>query len=299
VSFLTRGPTLVSVQFVAGGPAKSVRVQRYRRALNQTLADGTLAPQASPRIASTSPAVTDAAWTVDDVIEASGKLPADAVQAALTEMKSAFVLNRANLLAMNRAGVSEGVIDLMVALTYPKKFTVQRAGGGDVAGVGTTLAGAWYDPFNAMVMSDSYLQADCYSPFGYGYGSYRDPCRPYYSGYGYSGSGYLPGGYYPGYADYGGGGWVFVGAGPTTPAQPSPEGRAVNGHGYTQVRPRETGTVGSGTGGSGTNSMGTASSDGNRGSSSDTSGVSSGGYSGGGSSGGDGARTAVPRQPGP
>jgi hypothetical protein len=298
VSFLAPGPVLVSVQFVQGGSIKSVRVQRYRRGLVQTLADGTLAPQAAARVASPAPPGVGEPWSVDDVIEASRRLPPDAVQAVLTEAGGPFDLRRKTLLAMHGAGVSGSVIDLMVALTYPKKLVVQRAGGDYSSSFGAAIGGDWYDPFNGTMVSASSMFADCYSPFGYGYGSYYDRCRPYAASYGGPGFGYAA--YYPGYAGYSyGGGWVIVDPGPTTPEQPAVEGRVVNGHGYTQVRPREPDSAAIGTGGGPGTSRSSAASSG------DSSGVSSGGYSsgsssdgssGGGSSGGDsGGRTAIPR----
>ena len=63
-------------------------------------------------------------WNVDDVIEASAKLPADAVQAAITEDRGPYEVNKKNLVAMDDANVPETVIDLMIALTYPQRFVV-------------------------------------------------------------------------------------------------------------------------------------------------------------------------------
>ena len=78
VMFLASTGTLVNVQHVSGaGTASGVRVQRYRRAQNQTLADGSKAPQ--PKLAGRP---VDATWSIEDVIEASGKLPAEAPQLA-------------------------------------------------------------------------------------------------------------------------------------------------------------------------------------------------------------------------
>ena len=293
VAFLTRGPVLVSVQFVEAALSKSVRVQRYRRAIDQTLADGFGAPQRSPRLASTAPA--EGAWTVADVIEASGKLPADAVQAALTEARDTFDLSRKNLVAMGDAQVSSGVIDLMVALTYPKKFVVRSSSRGGGVPVGLSMGGGYEDPFFTPFEYAGGFYADCYSPFGYGYRSYYNNCRPYYSGYGpfaYYGYGSYP---YYGYGGGGGGGWVNVDPGPGVPTQLGPEGRVVNGHGYTQVYPRQPEVPGIRTGGGngGGTSSGTNTGGSNSGTSG-TSGVSTGGYSGG----GDGGRTAVPRPPG-
>ena len=40
------------------------------------------------------PTARDATWSIDDVIEASGKLPAEALQAALTEVRHGFDMNK-------------------------------------------------------------------------------------------------------------------------------------------------------------------------------------------------------------
>jgi len=224
------------------------------------------------------------------------------VQAALTEVSGPFQLNKKTLRAMSDAKVAPSVIDLMVALTYPQKLVVNRAGpsysGGDSA---IAMGYGLYDPFMSPIIAASALYADCYSMYGFSYpycGSYYG-----YRPYGYYGYGYGYGGYYPGYPYYGGGGWVVVDPSPGPPAVPQPEGRAIKGFGYTQIRPREpepAPRIGN-TGGNGGNSTsGTSGTNSNSGgSNSGSSGATSGGYSGGSStSGSDGARIAVPRPPG-
>ncbi len=117
--------------------------------------------------------------------------------------------------------------------------------------------GGWNDPFYAPFAPASYFYADCYSPFSYGYASAYNPCLSYYSPFGYYGYGY-----YPGYPYYGGGGWVDVGGpgggggwgggpGGGGPPTPVPEGRVINGRGYTQVVPRVPETPGIRVGGTG------------------------------------------------
>lgn len=298
IAFLASGPSWINVQLVEGGPGKVVRVQRYRRAIDQTLADGTRAMQT---VAGAARVVTadDLLWNVEDVIEASGKAPGEAVQAAVAEAKGRFNLNKKSLVALADAGVTEPVIDLMIGLAFPQRFVVERRSSyGSSAPVGISMGGGYYDPFMSPVMfGNSY--ADCYGS-GYGYRSYYSSCGSMFSAYydpfyfGYNGYGYNN--YYPG------GGWVGVNPGPTGTPVERVEGRVVNGRGYTQVRPRENepapvrtgrdGGNGSSAGWSGANSGG------------GSSGVSSQGYSGGssgsssGSSGDSGARTAVPRPPG-
>jgi len=295
VSFMAAGPSWVNVQHVSGAAANTaVRVQRYRRAANQLLADGSKAPQPEASLTlRTSPDTTK--WSIEDVIEASTRMPAEVVQASLTEVHHGFELNKRTLVLLDEGGVDDQVIDLMVALTYPKRFVIQRRGGGSTP-TGILTGNGWFDPISTGMMS---YAADCFSPFGYGYRSYYSMCNSMgYSPLGYDYYGYNR--YYNGYGGYYGG-WVDVGALPQTgggvvPAQA--DGRVVNGRGYTQVRDRQSepsprvnsGGNGSASGWSGNNG-GSASSGGY------SSGSSSSGSSGGGSSsGGDsGARTAVPK----
>jgi uncharacterized membrane protein YgcG len=289
IAFLAAGPTLVNVQHVSDGATANVRVQRYRRAANQNLADGT--PVARPR----NVLAFDPTWTIDDVIEASQKLPPEALQGALVDVRQKFNVNRKTLVAMDDAGVPDSIIDLMVALTFPDRFVVERVTSSTPVGISTGMG--WYDPFMAPYLSGAY--SSCYTPLGYyGYRSYYNMCGPYMYGYNY----YPYGGYYGPNNYYGG--WVPVGdnnTGDGGVVAASGRGRVVNGQGYTQIRDRtpepSVPRVSSRGDGSAAGWSGRGSS-GNGGVSS--SGYSSGssGSSGGSSSSGGGDRVAVPRPPG-
>ena len=298
VAFLA-GPSFINVQQVSGANTNTaVRVERYRRAANQQLADGSKAPQ--PTAAAISAAASiDGRWSIEDVIEASKKLPAEAVQASLAELKFGFDLNRKNLIALDGAGVHDEVIDLMVALTYPKRFVVQRRGGGSLP-TGIMTGTGWFDPLMAPILMGNL--ADCYSPYGYGYRSYYSMCRgmmysPFEYGWNYYGgyhplysSGYYGSGYY--------GSWIDVTGVPTGTGviAAQSDGRVIAGRGFTQIRSRDAEPVprsNAGGNGGGWSAAGGGTSSGNG----FSSGSSSGGSSGGGaSSGGDsGARVAVPK----
>ena len=131
--------------------------------------------------------------------------------------------------------------------------------------------------------------------YGYGYRSYYNMCGPgfYPSTYNYYGYGY------PSYPIYGtGGDWIGIG---TTPPvigtiEPQPDGRVVNGRGYTQLRDRQAEPAprinGNSNGSGWSGSSGGASSGGY---SSGSSSSGSSGGSGGGSGGDSGARVAVPQ----
>ena len=290
VAFLAPGPMWINVQHVSSDAATAnVRAQRYRRAVNQTLADGSKAAQPAAAVH-----LGDMRWSIEDVIEASNRLPADALQAALTDVKQKFNISKKTLLELDDARVPGSVIDLMVALTFPDRFIVERASASMPVGVST--GGGWYDPLMSPMWSGQY--ANCYSASGYyGYRSYYNACGPDYYGY----NTFSPyGSYYPYYNNYYPNNWVPVGSGGggdvTTP---SGEGRVVNGRGYTQIRersPEPTVSTRGNNGGNGTASGWSGNSGG---------GVSSGGYSSGssggsssGSSSGGGDRTAVARPPG-
>lgn len=284
-SFFVAGPVWVDVETVEHAGTTSVRVSRLVRAATQALPDGT----AIPRLGATRGPSPEALahFTVDDVIDLSTALPPDGVQAALAEAPTTYRLNARALVAMAEAGVGDRVIDLMVGLTYPSKFVVERAvsGGAGIGGLGLMTA----DPFFAPLFGPAAL-FNCYGSYGWAMSSYWGNCAGFdpllYSRY--------PG-YYNGYWGPYGADWVVTQPGTGNGGTPGPapaEGRVVNGRGYTQVRPIETTFTAGGGGFNGTNGVG---SDGSSSGSSGSSGVSGSGYSGGG---GGGDRTAVPRGPG-
>jgi len=288
VAFFLSGSAWVEVETVTrAGDATSVRVGRYERAYDQSRPDGTVV--AAPAVAPPAALPRIAAWTVPDVLELHAALPADGVQAAISEAPAPFRLNAAALHSLADAGVNERVIDLMVGVTYPQKFVVDRVVAGGAAGIGGPIGGG-VDPFAFAPMLGSVALSNCYAPLGWAMASYWSSCANLANAYGY-----FPYGLY----DPWGPGWVTIpggsGGGGVSPT-PGAEGRVVNGRGYTQVRPAEPlPAVGSG----GWTGASTQSGGGSSGSGSGGSGVSSSGYSGGGSSGGGGGdRVAVPRPPG-
>jgi hypothetical protein len=268
LSLVMPGPTWVDVQMTEVRGNRSVRVRRYglsREQRRSVRADGI--------------ALTDR-WTIDEVKDATSHTAPEVLQAALIEVGAKLPLNARRLVELDAAGVPGPVVDVMVALSFPERFTIERTAsnyssgyGGYTGGFGGTL-----DPW---LMASELAWLSLYSPFGYQYYGYYDPR------------------YGPGWGNW-------VGVVPVPPidggAVDDPNGRVVNGQGYTRVRPREPeprvsgGIVdrsGSGEGRDG-GSTGNSGSGG--------SGVTSGGYTsgggGGGASGGGSGRTAVPRPPG-
>jgi hypothetical protein len=213
-----------------------------------------------------------------EIIDASRHVNAAVVEAWLAETRQAFTANAARLRALSNAGVDGRVIDVLVALSYPKAFAikpsptevgelVEKEGGG--GGGGGLIGGAFAHcgPYDAGL---SLYGWDNCSPYGYGM---------YGSRYGFSRYGDL----------YGYDGWYLAGGAPIVIVRPSEggggssssHGQVVNGRGYTA--------------GGDSGSTASSGSSGSSGGSSSGSSGSSGGGGGSVSSSSGGDRTAVPR----
>ena len=254
----------VDVQAVQIDGRENVRVRRYRR-----LPTGTSPARSAP----------GSPLSLDGVKEAIQKASPLAVEAALVESDAGYDLNSRALLDLERSGVPDQVIDLIVALSYPEKFVVERRA------YASAMTTSIYDPFafgwayhNPLWYNDFY-----YSPYYY---------SPYFGGSRYGGNVYYLGDL------------IAVDGNGRVEPQPSGAGRVVDGLGYTRVRARESEAAVTNTGGSrvrstaGSDAGSTASSSGSSGSSSGSSSsggaTSGGGYSSGGGS-TDTGRTAQPR----
>jgi hypothetical protein len=251
-----------------------VRVLRHRASAPLSTLPAEIASAVAGSSAAPAQRIAGAVWPIGDaeIIDASHHVNAAVVEAWLAESRQAFTVNAARLLALADAGVKGRVIDMMVALSYPKALAIKPSpsavgalatnDGGGGRGIVTGL-GSFSDcgPYSSGL---SLYGWDGCSPYGYGM---------YGSRYGYSGYGNL----------YGYDGWYLAGGGPIVIVRPpddgsssSTHGRVVNGRGYS----------------AGSDSGSTATS-GSSGSSSSGSSGSSGGGGSTSSSGGD--RTAVPR----
>lgn len=270
-SILGANGTWTDIQALDVSGQQNVRVRNYRR-VSEAARIGRGLTQATP-------------LTLEDVKEAGSRLSPRALEAALVETSSSFDLSGKDLLSLEEASVPASVTDLMVALSYPDRFVVERTARTDR----TPMAPLMDDPFFLGWAFGYPMWSDAFGFYSPWYG-HRHPYfySPFYS--------YLP--WYDPY--YAGGGSVIIvppdgGNGGGQPDRPSGGGRVVDGLGYTRVRPREagptpTGPVGVASSGGSSGSSGGASSSGSGGS------VSSQGFSSGGSGGGDGGgRTAQPR----
>ena len=254
----------LDVQGVKVNENNAVRVAHYGRvAAPAALSAEMRAAMDNQKLARTTAviAVSDSV-DVTDVIEASRRADPLVVQTWLVERGQGFNMNAKRLVEVADAKIPSNVIDVMVALSYPRAFAINlAAGNGQIVPTEQTRALAEADegfrdgPMVYMNWDPFYMNS--YGRYGYSYGLYGMP------------------GYYPWYR-----GNNVVVVRPANSAGPREErGRLVKGSGYS--RPRDNP-------GSSTPRSSVGSSDGS----------SSGGSSSkGGSSGGGETRTAKPRSP--
>lgn len=200
-----------------------LRVERYRAARGDVVLPDDVLDAVRLGVAATIKARAAAAapLSTDDVVEASRKVDTAVLEAWLMERAEPFTLDANRLIALADGGVPAQVIDLMVALSYPKVFAInaasrqgeRRAG---VSGRGTDPVSAYRpsDPFcSSFDLMYPYASYDC-SGLGYGY-------RYGYDLYGTGYRGWYPGGYPV----------IIVYTGSPS-GGPRPHGRVVNGRGY-------------------------------------------------------------------
>lgn len=176
-----------------------------------------------------------------DVLDASKAVGAPVVEAWLADLGQRFVLNARELRSLRDASVPASVIDMLVAVSNPTLFTIARGGtpGPRAAdprasnGPGTAFAPGMGLSNSLMASSFAYdnldfryLQFDASSRYGLFGGRFADPFSMAFQNNGFwypnpGSQGWLPGG------------TPYVIA-PTIPVEPTSQGRAINGSGYSQ-----------------------------------------------------------------
>lgn len=238
----------IDVRGIAAGSQNGVRVVHFRPAGDSLAlpAEIAAAHQVPGLASSTARLAASAPITIADIIDASSKLDATVVQAWLIEHGGQYKVDAAKLTELAKNGVPGSVTDLLVALTYPRVFSVGLAmRGGEVRQAsGTQVADA----------GGNGREIPVYMYPSYGYGGYG--WNPFFYGYSPYRYGYSPYGYGNPYGWYGGNNPVVIvvkDPNPTTTVG----GRAVRGRGFTRSGDGSSGTatprssVGSGSSSSG------------------------------------------------
>lgn len=176
VSMLTGASIWVELQSIGTDDGRAVSIRRFRavseelsrlRAPSLTEEQVQDAVEARFRIASTPMSITD-------VAEASSRVAPEVVEAALLERGARFPLDSESLLRLSEASVPPSVIDLMVALSFPEEFAVERPSASWGGGGGMGFGYSGYDPFFDSAFAYPYY----FAPFGYYY--WYAPWNPIY-----------------------------------------------------------------------------------------------------------------------
>lgn len=200
-------------QLLKSKEEKTITIRRYRNLDADALAPA----QTDADPARFARVFAGTGFSIDEIIELSGKVDPEVLEAAIVEVHKPFPIDSKQILHLADSGVPTGVIDLMVALSFPDKFIVEQM----------TIS---------PVQKSGYLRVplDVW-PSDY-YWSYPYPLYPwfwassmyFYYDYWYLDRYYWPGWYYSSwwYPGYGSGGYGVK------------AGQLVKGQGYTQVSPR-------------------------------------------------------------
>lgn len=248
----------VNVQSVDANGTKGVSTLRYTDAGRPSNLPPNIAESLNGGQFETSTArvAAGARVTTADVVEASRHVDPSVVEAWLIDRGQNFHIDATQLVALSDAGLPGGITDAMVAVSYPKAFMVNPSGAAAESVADSSADGVDVQRSPAqrvdVMMVPAYSPYDD-SPFIYGsYGYYGLGYAPYgYSPYGYSGYGYAPyGAYYSPYAGYPLGyyGGVYLNNQPPVivlRGQPTQQGYAVRGRGYTRTAPGSAGANGS------------------------------------------------------
>ncbi|TFH58000.1 MAG: hypothetical protein E4G90_11060, partial [Gemmatimonadales bacterium] len=152
----------VDIKAVEGTPW----VLRYRLARASRVEEAGMENVVASRASAVKTAriAASARLTEDDLIEASGKVDAVALEALIVERGDPFAVNSAMLVRLADAGVPESVIDLAVAVSFPDRFSVKA---GPIP-VEEYEGDSEYAPRRGMYMGFGFSDP-WYGGYGYGY----------------------------------------------------------------------------------------------------------------------------------
>jgi hypothetical protein len=216
----------VDIKLLKSGKERAITIRRYRNVENDFVTPILIIPS-KPSVARISAGTN---FSLDEIIELSSKVEPEVLEAALVEMGRPFPVNSKLLVRLSDAKVPSQIVDLVVALSFPDEFTVERM---TLSWVKTSPS--FRPPYYDWTMYPWYWTSSAYSPYGhwYWYWGWDWDWYQQYAWYPY-GYGYIPySHYYRGYIPY-----SHYSGGPSTDSS----GKLVAGRGYIRVYPSNSGS---------------------------------------------------------
>jgi len=213
----------VDVRVLDVGGEEVAWVQEYLLASRDRLAEeGLDDPSAGRSLAVRSARMAASApIDLDDVEEAAARMGDRAVETWVVAQRDVFDVDAEDLVRLDDAGVSDRIIDAVVAVSHPDRFLAET--------------GRPVEKLEGPPVPTHYRGYMALSPWGagYGYGPYGN--RYGYSPFGFSSFGFSPFGYPPGFRY----GFGFFGSRPgfviiQRRSRAAPGGRVIKGRGYTR-----------------------------------------------------------------
>jgi len=212
----------LDIQLLQKGTDKNVSIRKYR---NIDSDDSVISGRFNPGQISISRIAAGKNFSISEIIELSSKVEPEVLEVALLEIRKPFPINSKQLVNLSDSGVNSRVIDLMVAFSFPDKFTVEQE---------TISLARANEMTGQMSRYNDFRNIYLYYPYDYPFLPWHwTSYYPYWSyGYGYSylgwylmdGSYYYPLWTYPPIYYYGGGG---------EPVRDG--GTMIKGRGYTRI----------------------------------------------------------------
>jgi hypothetical protein len=208
MSMITKDQVWMDVQRLKYGNDIAISVRKYESTGKRPLNDGRVVSDESGRARFP----VGFGFSIEEIIELSHKVAPEVIAVALVELRQTFPINSETLARLADENVPSDVVDLMVALSFPQKFTIEQDKIAPVPNPGP---------------GDSEYSGEppfIWLPFGYW--SIYGPYSPWY--------------WYPAYG-YWGSGWVIWSGGGYSKDHHDRDGhgggRLVNGRGYSRVAP--------------------------------------------------------------
>ena len=150
----------VDIKLHKSGKEKIITIRMYRNVEDDSVTPAPVIPSQA-RFARIS---VGTKFSIDELIELSGKVEPEVLEAALIEMRSGFPVNSKLLMRLSNAKVPSKIVDLVVALSFPEKFTVE----------GTAISwvkdpSRFRAPYYHWPMCPWYWTSSVYYPYGYRY----------------------------------------------------------------------------------------------------------------------------------
>jgi len=200
----------VDIQLLQNGKEKAFTIRRYRNVDNASITPGGTSAN-NPAFSRIS---TGSNLSINEIIELSAKVEPEVLEAALMELRKPFPINSKQLERLADSKVPSEIVDIMVALSFPNEFTVERT---TIAPAQKPMASMGYPVVTDECWDDEYPFFPWYwRSTIYGSCNYWDIGWNVWPGWYY---------YYWWYPTFGGGGHGID------------AGRLVEGRGYARVQP--------------------------------------------------------------